>query len=65
MPAGVVVRPACGTATRTYDQGVRDEPSPELPLASPATMRGGFEDLARVSVDVTTADVLVELRGER
>lgn len=37
----------------------------ELPVAREATVRGGFQALPRVRVDLSTAEVLDDLRGER
>ena len=38
---------------------------PELPLASEPTVRGGFSSLPRVTLEVSTSEVLDDLRGER
>lgn len=45
----------------------RIEPAtvPELPVASAATVRGGFGDLTRVASALSTREVLEDLRGER
>lgn len=39
--------------------------APELPVAKPATTRGGFDRLVRVRSEVSTREVLEDLRSER
>lgn len=38
---------------------------PDLPVAAEATVRGGFSDLPRVILDVSTEEFLEDLRGDR
>lgn len=55
------------TVTKYGAPVARIEPvaAPELPVATPASVRGGFGELTRVTVDVATSEVLDDLRGER
>lgn len=41
------------------------EAAPDLPLHRPATVRGGFSELARHTVPTPSAETLDDLRGDR
>lgn len=71
--SGAILRAAAAgesfTVTNNGDPVARIVPveaaEPELPCVRPATVRGGFVDLHRHTIDLVSLEVLDDLRGDR